>query len=137
EEIVAQARAGHARIFTVGLHGRAFRPEPLQELAQGTGGAFSEATSADELEPIFQALGGKLASEYLVQYRSPADPEQTVHVSVTVSGFEGVLESVYASPAGPAGPSGPFHHSFAEQFWASTAGMVPTATAAALLAALA
>ena len=137
DEVVAQARAGHARIFTVGLHGRAFRPEPLQELAQGTGGAFSEATSADQLETIFQALGGKLASEYLVQYRSPADPEQTVHVSVTVSGFEGVLESVYASPAGPVGHSGPFHRSFAEQFWASTAGMVATATAAALLAALA
>jgi tight adherence protein B len=91
----------------------------------------------DQLETIFQALGGQLASEYLVQYRSPADPEQTVHVAVAVDGYEGVLESVYASPAGPAGHSGPFHHSFTEQFWASTAGMVATATAAALLAAFA
>ena len=91
----------------------------------------------DQLETIFQALGGQLASEYLVQYRSPADPEQTVHVAVTVDGYKGVLESVYASPAGPASHSGPFHHSFTEQFWASTAGMVATATAAALLAALA
>ena len=137
EDVVAQARTGHARIFTVGLHGRAFQPEPLQTLAEGTGGAFAEATSVDQLETIFQALGGQLASEYLVQYRSPADPEQTVHVAVTVAGYEGVLESVYASPAGPASHSGPFHHSFTEQFWASTAGMVATATAAALLAALA
>jgi tight adherence protein B len=137
EDVVAQARAGHARIFTVGLHGRAFQPEPLQTLAEGTDGAFSEATSVDQLETIFQALGGQLASEYLVQYRSPADPEQTVHVAVAVDGYEGVLESVYASPAGPAGHSGPFHHSFTEQFWASTAGMVATATAAALLAAFA
>jgi len=137
EDLVAKARAGHARIFTVGLHGHAFRPEPLQAIADGSGGAYSEATSAEQLETIFEALGGKLASEYLIRYRSPADPEQVVHVSVTVDGLDGVAESVYASPAGDVGHSGPFHRSYAEIFWASTAGMVATAFAAALFAAVA
>jgi tight adherence protein B len=136
-DVASLARAAHARIFTVGLHGHAFRPEPLEGMARATGGAYSEATSAADLEKIFGALGGQLASEYLIQYRSQAEAKRTVHVSVTVAGTEGVLEAVYQSPAGAVGRAEPFHRSFSERFWRSTGGMVATALAAALLVALA
>jgi tight adherence protein B len=124
---LAAAKAARVRLFTVGLRGRAFRPEPLRRLAEASQGGYSEATSAAELEPIFQALGEQLASEYLIRYRSDADPKRTIHVSVTVAGIDGVLGSVYTSPAGAPGGADPFHRTFAEKFWHSTGGMVAAA----------
>jgi tight adherence protein B len=135
--VIARAAADRVRIFSVGLRGRNFRPELLESMARATGGAYSEATSAADLEHIFAALGGQLAHEYLIQYRSQAEPKRTVHVSVSLAGTDGVLESIYQSPAGAVGHEGPFHRSFSERFWRSTAGMLATSVGAAIFLALA
>jgi tight adherence protein B len=136
-EATARSRAAHVRIFTVGLRGRAFSPETLAGLAAGSGAAYSAATSPSELKNIFEALGGQLANEYLIQYRSKADPSRTIHVSVAVNGLDGVFESTYQTPAGAVGHTQPFHRSFAERFWRSTAGMVATSFGVAAFLALA
>ena len=130
--------AGDARIrvFSVGLRSKSFKPGPLDALATQAGGEFSEATSSTDLERIFDALGAKLASEYLLRYRSAAPPHTDVRVAVVVEGVDGFAGIEYRTPALPEEPGAPFHRSAAERFLRSAAGMVAVAAAAALLIAL-
>ena len=49
-----------------------------------TGGTFAEASSPERLSAIYDALGRRLASEYVVRYRSDAAPRSEVDVSIGV-----------------------------------------------------
>ena len=53
---------------------------PLRTLAARTGGSFAEASSTARLASIYESLGKRLASEYLVRYRSDALPHSHVEV---------------------------------------------------------
>jgi tight adherence protein B len=124
DEIAAAARAAHVRIFTVGLHSRAFTPVALRDLATAAGGEFSEARSTADLAPIYDALGSQLSREYLIRYRSLAGPNVRVHVVVTIDGMSAKQVTGYRTPALPGKPLPPFHPSFAYTFWRSPLSMV-------------
>jgi tight adherence protein B len=135
--VSARARDAHVRVFSVGLHSKSFKPGPLQALAEQAGGEYSEARSSEDLERIFDALGAKLASEYLLRYRSQARPRTDVHVAVVVEGLDGFAGTEYRTPALPDEPGAPFHRSAAERFLRSAAGMISAAAFAAFFIALA
>jgi tight adherence protein B len=109
EQVLKRARAQHVRIFTVGLRSPDFDREPLQELAERTGGRYVEAPTAARLTTIYAALGKQLSGEYLVRYRSDARPHSNVQVAVDIEGVGGG-NAHYTAPT----PSGlaPFHRSF-------------------------
>jgi tight adherence protein B len=113
DSVIAKARAQHVRVFTVGLRSKAFAPSVLQKLAAESGGSFAEASSADELASIYDALGQRLAGEYVVRYRSTAPPKSDVDVKVEIHGV-GVATTSYTAPT----PSGlaPFHRSLLSRF---------------------
>jgi tight adherence protein B len=96
---LARARAEHVRIFSVGLGSPQFDPTTLEKIAAGTGATYSEAQSAADLTSIYDQLGYKLANEYLLQYKSFADPSQHVEVRITVAGIAGAATSSYVSPS--------------------------------------
>jgi tight adherence protein B len=114
-------------VYTVGLRSKAYRAATLADLARGAGGTYQEAGSADALRRLYVALGATLANEYLVRYRSPADPGRPVHVRVEpgVPGLVGL--GGYRSPALPAPPARPVHppvhvdHSPFASHWAPAA----------------
>jgi tight adherence protein B len=132
-EAAAMARESGVRVFTVGLRSHAFRPDALRELARRGGGTYSEARTPDDLQPIFSALGAKLASEYLIRYRSSAPADRRVVVSVKVRGYPGVVTAGYKAPALTRLGKGPFNRSLVERFVRSSLGMLITAAAAGLL----
>jgi tight adherence protein B len=105
---LADARA---RVFSVGLHSAAFRPETLQTLSASTGGVFTEAGTSAALAKIFSALGYQLSNEYLLLYRSLLGPKEKVDVAVRVNGFPGTLKDSYTTPALGLGQL-PFQRSF-------------------------
>jgi tight adherence protein B len=78
-----------------------------------------------------------LASEYLLRYRSGADANQQIHVSVRVQGLDGIGTVAYTSPKGGSGPGEVFRRSFADLFWSGSAGMVAVSAFTALLVAAA
>jgi tight adherence protein B len=127
EDAVAAAKDAHVRVFSVGLRSRAFDAPPLQRLAAGAGGEYSEAQTAGDLTPIFDILGAKLANEYIIRYRSNAGPNQKVHVAVTVKGYSGVATAGYTAPLHKGGPTGPFDRSALERFVRSVSGMLAVA----------
>jgi tight adherence protein B len=132
-EAAASAHKSGVRVFTVGLRSRAYHADALQQLAREGGGEYSEAQTPEDLTHIFDAVGSKLASEYLVRYRSPQEPNRRVVVSVTVKGYPGAVTAGYQTPAlSPAG-EGPFQRSFADRYVRSSSGMVLTALFIALI----
>jgi tight adherence protein B len=135
-DVAGRARADGVRVFSVGLRSRGFDFAALERLAAGAGGTYTEAASSADLARVFDELGARLASEYLVRYRSGTKPDSDVHVAVRVDGVDGIATSLYTSPALDATPSPPYHHSLAERFWRSPAGMLTVAAVCALLTGL-
>src|SRR5262249_9817468 len=74
-----------------------------------------------ELAPIYAALGQRLATQYLLQYRSTVAPTTHVQVQISVDGV-GAAQASYTAPT----PSEqrPFHRSFASRFVLSPASLV-------------
>ena len=124
------------RLFTVGLRSRVFEAAALQELARTGGGQYLEAQGPEDLEPIFDQLGSRLASEYLLHYRSNVPANKKVIVSVSVEGFSDVVTAGYRTPSASTTAEPPFQRPAIERFVRSTAGMVSTAALVALLFAL-
>ena len=133
----AVAEDAGVRVFTVGLRSRAFDVAALEELARKGGGQYLEAQRPEDLEPIFDQLGSKLASEYLIHYRSDLPANKKVIVTVTVEGYSDVVTAGYTTPSVSATAEPPFQRSDIERFVRSTVGMVSTAAIVALLLALA
>jgi tight adherence protein B len=135
-EVAEQARADGVRVFSVGLRSKGFDFDALEALAADAGGTYTEAASSADLARVFDELGARLASEYIVRYRSASKPDSEVHVAVRVSGVEGIATSEYTSPPLEATASAPYHRSLAERFWRSPAGMLSVAAVCALLTGL-
>lgn len=110
---IAEAQKQNVRIFTVGLRSSAFDPTVLQALASQTGGAYAEATSPNQLKPIYASLSNKLASEYLLEYASGARPKTHVDVQVKVKGF-GTQTDSYTAPT--LSGLAPYHKAFMTRF---------------------
>jgi tight adherence protein B len=134
----AAARAAHVRVFTVGLHSKFFRPRALRALSGHTGARYTTATSLGQLNAIYTSLGAKLASEYLIQYRSNAGPGEKVVVSVRIRGLPRVVTAGYASPEVSASHhSSGYQESFLHKLVTSPLMMIFIALLTASLVALA
>lgn len=121
ENTIAEAQRAHARVFTIGLLSGAYDPDPLRSLAEETGGSYFEAASAPELTPIYEALGRRLASQYLLEYRSKALPKSAVTLRLAVNGVgAGSFDYTAPTPTNYA----PFHRSAFKRFVLSPAATV-------------
>jgi tight adherence protein B len=136
DDATRAASRQRVRVFAIGMHSPAFEPEPLQVLADAAGGSFIEAASTRDLAAIYDSLGVRLASEYVITYRSLARLGSEVDVSITVAGVDGTARDAYRAPslADQAGP--PFHRSFAQRLWSSPLSMVLAALLVSALTAL-
>jgi tight adherence protein B len=133
EGLVKRARDQHIRVFTIGLRSRSFRPASLRRIADATGGSYFEAASIGDLTSIYDSLGRRLSTEYVIRYRSNKTPGTHVSVLVRVAGLGDVTTS-YVTPR-PA-PIAPFHRSLFERFWSSPASLALVVLMIAGLAAL-
>jgi tight adherence protein B len=97
--VTTEARKAGVRVFSVGLHSRAFDPGSLRGLAHGSHGTYEEASNPGALAQIYDQLGARLSNEYVVSYRSLAGPNQRVDVSVQLDGIAGLAVAQYKTPA--------------------------------------
>jgi len=121
EDAIIAAQNDRVRIFTIGLRTKSYDPEPLRRLARETGGSYSEAMSAVELTGIYAALGHRLASQYLLRYRSGALPKSAVTLRLAIDGV-GSGAADYTAPE-PSKPT-PFHRSLLKRFLLSPGASV-------------
>lgn len=135
-DVAAAARAAHIRIYAIGLHSPRFDPSTLTALAAQGGGEYTLAESTKDLAPLFDQLGARLASEYLLHYKSLAGPKTPVRVAVAI-GKLGTAAAAYQTPALPVAPLPPaYHESIASRFWTSPIVMVVLALLTASIVAV-
>jgi tight adherence protein B len=123
EMVSAAARAHHVKLYTIGLHSPRFDPTTLRSLAQLGGGEYAVAASTKDLTPLFDQLGARLASEYLLRYKSLAGPKVQVHVSVKVADAASA-STAYQTPALPVSIPAPYKPSIGHRIWTSPIVMV-------------
>lgn len=99
DAVTSALREKHVRLFTVGLASDAYDPTTLQRLAMAGTGGYASAASGAALKSVYDALGFRLANEYLIQYVSLAAPSQRVAVRVSVAGYGNSATAGYLTPA--------------------------------------
>jgi tight adherence protein B len=133
-QAVAAAHRAHASVYTIGIAGPDFTPEPLRELAAQTGGAYREASSSGRLAALYDSIGRMLDRTWQVTYPTAARPGEKLRLSVGIPGdgsarWTAVLPRVGAASAVPKTPSSVLPRSA----W-SRAGALVLAGAVGLLA---
>ncbi|HET6682713.1 MAG TPA: type II secretion system F family protein, partial [Gaiella sp.] len=118
DSALAQLNAEKIRVFTVGIESPDFKSEDLERIAGDTGGTYGAATSPEALTKIYDELGFQLGNEYLLRYRSTAQPDQPVAVDVKVAGTEPVSFS-YTTPS--TGTAAPYQPAFKDKLFKSWA----------------
>ncbi|HEY2355309.1 MAG TPA: VWA domain-containing protein [Gaiellaceae bacterium] len=104
DEVAHRALGQNARIYTVGLADKAYRPQTLTALATAGNGEYLQA-NARALGPLFAHIGSILSNEYLLSYTSPNGPGTPVDVAVTVPTV-GTATAAYRTPRSAAPDSG-------------------------------
>jgi Flp pilus assembly protein TadB len=114
-EALAALDAAGMRVIAVGFQSRRYQPGRLQAIAKGNGGGFIPGATSDEFVPVFQSIGKRLSSEYLVTYRSLLPPQVPASVRVAVSNLPGVATASYTTPALELSPRGTFERSWVDK----------------------
>ncbi|MGH2920229.1 MAG: type II secretion system F family protein [Solirubrobacteraceae bacterium] len=129
--VARRARKAGVTIHTVGLRSQYFDSGELKDLAAAGRGRYIAAASVADLRRIFRDLGTQLASDYVLRYRSAADPGREVTVAVGVAGIDGVATATYTVPGGAT------FVQVKDSFWTSAQGIALTGLLCAMLIALA
>jgi tight adherence protein B len=122
EQAAQDARRHNVLVYSIGIAGQGYAPEPLQRLAQDSGGAFYRADSSQALTEVYRAIAAALRNTWRVEYVTAARPNETIHLQAAVAGAgtgsaSTLIPSSYGGiappepskivPRGAYGPSGP------------------------------
>jgi tight adherence protein B len=132
-KILGELRHGHVRVFSVGLVSHSFNASALQAFAEASNGAYVAAGTPRQLTPIFDSLGRRLSSEYLVQYRSRINPHTHVQVRIAVKGIPGAVTTAYTTPVFHVVPAAPYKPALSDRVIQSGWTMVVVALILAAL----
>jgi len=114
EDAIAAAKKAGIAVYTVGIMGPQFKPEPLRMLAEETGGSFASAPTSDRLSEIYTAIASELSRTWLVSYLTAARPGDEVDLSARLIGVGSATKTVKLEiPGAPASDSGSLLPSFA------------------------
>jgi tight adherence protein B len=133
QSVAAQARAAHVQIFTVGLRDKYYTPGSMRQLAQIGGGEFTEALGGAQLQRIFTGIESRLASSWLIRYRSTQPLGRRISVVLRIDGVPGLLSLSYVSPPAPRLNPRPAARHLQQPFWNSTPALILVAAICALL----
>jgi tight adherence protein B len=119
-DAIAAARRANAAVYTIGIQGTGFTPQPLEEIAAKTGGQYYGASSTSDLTAVYGSIADTLKRTWRIQYVTAARPGDSLHVKAAVVGEGESSGSVSIAAAGSAtdggskivpkgayGPSGP------------------------------
>lgn len=89
-DVIAEANTQGVPVFTVGLGDRT-DPIILQQLADDTGGTFSESITSDNLATIYQQLANLLfTDQYVLTYNTALANDETGDLEVTATYAPGI-----------------------------------------------
>jgi tight adherence protein B len=95
---IAAARAANAAIYTIGIEGKGFTPDPLKQLAQATGGQYFGASSTSALARVYASIADALKKTWRIQYVTAAVPGDQVRLTASIVGAGSATELAKIPP---------------------------------------
>ncbi|MGD0167360.1 MAG: type II secretion system F family protein [Gaiellaceae bacterium] len=99
-DAISAARAAQAVVYAVGIEGSQFDPQPLQALAQATGGHYVLASSSARLSAIYSGIASELSRSWRLSYVSAGAPGETVTLQASLVGAGSASTRVKLGRAG-------------------------------------
>ena len=86
EDAIAAAQNAGASVYVVGIESSLFNPEPLQQLAEETGGNYYGAASSEALDEVYQSIAEELSRTWRLEYVTAALPSEKVSLKAEAAG---------------------------------------------------
>jgi tight adherence protein B len=86
DEAIEAARDAGAAVYVVAIESERFTPEPLQQLADETGGAYYGAASSEALAGVYQSIAAELARTWRLEYVTAARPGDELAITASAAG---------------------------------------------------
>jgi tight adherence protein B len=86
EQSITAARDANAAIYSIGIEGKGFTPDPLFEVADATGGQYYGAESTSDLRSVYGTIAETLKRTWRIQYVTTARPGDQIRVSAAIVG---------------------------------------------------
>src|SRR5919106_1000352 len=99
EDAIAAAHNAGASVYVVAIESRLFDPEPLQQLAEKSGGNYYPAASSEALDDVYASIAEELSRTWRLEYVTAALPSEKVDL-VAKTGSETASARLVA-PGGP------------------------------------
>jgi tight adherence protein B len=96
---IKAAKEANASIYSIGIEGTGFTPDPLMQLASATGGQYYGAASTSELGRIYGSIADALKKTWRVQYVTAARPGDNIRLTASIVG-QGSITQLAKIPVG-------------------------------------
>jgi tight adherence protein B len=90
--LAAAVRAAHragVAVYTIGIEAEQFAPQPLQRIADETGGTYRAASSTGALTGVYASIASELKRTWRLRYVTAARPGETVKLGSFLPGGGG------------------------------------------------
>jgi tight adherence protein B len=108
ESAIAAARKAGVTVYPVAIESPSFSPDPLERIAEATGGRYSGARDSAELTAVYASIAAELRRTWQLTYATSARPGEKVTLATAGVSTQTTLPGL-ASAAGSADPSLPSH----------------------------
>jgi len=99
DDAIASAQRADVSVYVVGIESAAFNPQPLQQLAEETGGNYYGAADSAALGEVYSSIAEELSRTWRLEYVTSALPSEEISLTVTAAG-----ESASAKVVAPGSP---------------------------------
>ena len=132
EDTIAAAHNAGASVYVVGIESKLFNPEPLQQLAEETGGNYYPAASSEALGEVYGSIAEELSRTWRLEYVTAALPSEKVSLVAHAGGETASARLVV--PGAPVVRRGPaVEGRLPEQFFGSVWGQAAFAVVVGLV----
>jgi tight adherence protein B len=136
DRAIRAAKNTGVAVYTIGIEGRGFRPEPLQRLADATSGSYYGTASTEALAAVYTSIAEDLRRTWQLDYVTSARPGDRLDLVVKLPGGDQLTAHVTAPGDAPAVAAKP-SPLLPEFFYTSDWGLPVLAGVVALLALIA
>ncbi|HXV95383.1 MAG TPA: type II secretion system F family protein [Gaiellaceae bacterium] len=136
EGAIAAAQEAGVSVYVVGIESAQFNPQPLQRLAEETGGNYYGAADSAALAEVYSSIAEELSRTWRLEYVTTALPSETIQLTATAAGESASVEVV--APGDPVVTRKPeLEGRLPEQFFGTFWGQASFAVVVGLLVLLA
>jgi tight adherence protein B len=83
---IKAASEANASVYAIGIEGKGFTADPLEELASSTGGQYYGAASTSDLAGVYSTIAAALKKTWRVQYVTAARPGDSIRLTASIVG---------------------------------------------------